>query len=98
MNEDDRQYLARLEFDLSILQLFLSGIGDKQLCRSLEGKQVEVLGEWPSSPHLFRPIPSYQLHLTEMKQIPEDIVELSGILHFVIGHGGGLNRTNIRAW
>jgi hypothetical protein len=82
MNEDDRQYLADLGFDLSIVQLFLSGAEDKELCRRFEGKEVEVLGEWPSFPHVFRPIPSYQLHLTEMKQISEDIVELSGILRF----------------
>ncbi len=86
LNEDDRQYLAGLGFDLSILQLFLSGLDDKQLCRRLEDKQVEVLGKWPSSPHVFRPIPSYQLHLTEMQQIPED-VELSGILHFKVFPG-----------
>lgn len=87
LNEEDRQYFAELGFDLSILQLFLSGVEDKQLCRSLEGKQVKVLGEWPSSPHVFRPIPSYQFHLTEIKQIPEDIVELSGILHFKVFPG-----------
>ena len=87
LNEDDRQYLVGLGFDLSIIQLFLSGVEDKQLCRHLEGKQVEVLGAWPSSPHVFRPIPSYQLHLTDMKQIPEDIVELSGILHFKVFPG-----------
>lgn len=86
-NEDDQQYFVELGFDLSIVQLFLSGLEDKQLCRRFEGKQVEVLGEWPSSPHVFRPIPSYQLHLTEMKQIPEDIVELSGILHFKVFPG-----------
>ncbi len=87
LNEDDRQYFVGLGFDISIVQLFLSGIEDKQLCRRFEGKQVEVLGKWPSSPHVFRPIPSYQLHLTEMKQISEDIVELSGILHFKVFPG-----------
>lgn len=87
LNEDDQQYFVKLGFDLSIVQLFLSGVEDKQLCRRLEGKQVEVLGKWSSSPHVFRPIPSYQLHLTEMKQIPEDIVELSGILHFKVFPG-----------
>lgn len=87
LSEDDRQYFMELGFDLSIVQLFLSGVEDKHLCCRLEGKQVEVLGEWPSSTHVFRPIPSYQLHLTEMKQMPEDTVELSGILHFKVFPG-----------
>lgn len=87
LNEDDRHYCAELGFDLSIVQLLLSEVEDKQLCRHFEDRQVEVLGKWPSSPHVFRPIPSYQLHLTEMKQIPEDIVELRGILHFKVFPG-----------
>lgn len=87
LSEEDRQDCAKFGFDLSILQLFLSGTNDKQLCRHFEGKQVEVLGEWPSSPHLFRPIPSYQLRLTQIKQIPADVVELSGMLTFKIFPG-----------
>lgn len=87
LNEEDRQFFVELGYDLSIVQLFLSGVEDKQLCRLFEGKHVEVLGKWLSSPHIFRPIPSYQLHLTKMKSIPENIVELSGILNFKIFPG-----------
>ncbi len=87
LDEDDRQCCVKFGFDLSIVQLFLPGIEDKQLCRHFEGKQVEVLGQWPSSPHVFRPIPSYQLHLINMKEAPEDIIELSGILHFKVFPG-----------
>lgn len=87
LDEDDRQCCVKFGFDLSIVQLFLPGIEDKQLCRHFEGKQVEVLGQWPSSPHVFRPIPSYQLHLINIKQAPENIVELSGILHFKVFPG-----------
>jgi len=76
LSEDDRRCFAELGFDLSIVQLFLSRVEDKQLCRRLEGKRVEVLGTWPSSPHILRPIPSYQLHLTEMKPIPEDKIHI----------------------
>jgi len=72
---------------VSIVQLCLPGVEDRQVCRRLEGSQVEALGQWPSSPHVFRPIPSYQLHLTEIKQIPEDVAELSGVLHFRVFPG-----------
>lgn len=87
LNEEDQQHCAELGFDLSMVQLFLFGAEDRQLCRHFEGEQVEVLGQWPSSPHVFRPIPSYQLHLTEMKQIPKDAVKLSGVLHFRVFPG-----------
>lgn len=87
MDEDDRQSCVILGFDLSIVQLFLPGVEDKPLCRRFEGKRVEVTGKWLSSPHLFRPIPSYQLHLNDMIQIPEDIVELSGIIHLKVFPG-----------
>lgn len=87
LNEEDRQCCAKLGFDLSMVQLFLSGTEDRQLCRHFEDEQVEVLGQWPSSPHIFRPIPSYQLHLTEMKQIPEDMISLSGVLCFKVFPG-----------
>ena len=80
LSEEDQRSCANQEFDSSIVQLFLSGKEDRLLCRSLEDMQVETLGEWPRSPHLFRPIPSYQLHLTYMKQIPADVEELSGVL------------------
>ncbi len=87
LNEEDRQHCTKLGFDLSMVQLFLSGAEDRELCRHFEGEQVEVLGQWPSSPHIFRPIPSYQLHLTEMKQIPMETVKLSGVLHFRVYPG-----------
>lgn len=87
LNEEDRRCCEELGFDLSFVQLFLPGVEGKQLCRHFEGEQVEVLGQWPSSPHIFRPIPSYQLHLTEMKQIPKDEVKLSGVLHFRVFPG-----------
>ena len=77
LNEEERQSCEKFEFDLSFVQLCLSGEEDRLLCRSLEGSRVEALGEWPSSPHIYRPIPSYQLHLTEIKQIPEDMVNLN---------------------
>jgi hypothetical protein len=87
LSEEDRRCCEKLGFDLSIVQLFLPGIEDKQLCRHFEGEQVEVLGQWPSSPHVFRPIPSYQLHLAEIKQIPKDVVSLSGVLCFQVFPG-----------
>lgn len=80
LSEEDQRCCAKHAFDSSIVQLFLSGEEDRLLCSSLEDMQVETIGEWPESPHLFRPIPSYQLHLTHMKQIPADVEELSGIL------------------
>ena len=80
LSEEDRRCCVELGFDLSIVQLFLPGIEDRQLCRHFEGKQVKVLGEWPSSPHMFRPIPSYQLHLIDIKEFSADVVELSGLL------------------
>jgi len=87
LNEEDRQCCVELEFDLSIVQLCLPGVEDRQMCRYFEGERVEVLGRWPSSPHIFRPIPSYQLHLTQMNRIPRDEVELSGVLHFRVFPG-----------
>lgn len=87
MNEEDRQCCERLGFDLSIVQLFLPGVKDRQLCRHFEGERVEVLGQWPLSPHVFRPIPPYQLHLTEIKQIPDDLVSVSGVLQFKVFPG-----------
>ncbi len=87
LNEEDRRCCEKLGFDLSIVQLFLPGVEDKLLCRHFEGERVEILGKWPSSPHVFRPIPSYQLLLTEIKQIPEDVVSLSGVLHFKVFPG-----------
>ncbi len=80
LSEETRQCCTKFEFDASIVQLCLSGTEGRLLCSSLEGTQVEALGEWPRSPHIFRPIPSYQLHLTHMKQIPADVEELSGVL------------------
>lgn len=85
LNEEYRKYCEG--FDLTIVQLCLSGMGDRQLCRYFEAKQVVVLGTWPSSPHVFRPIPSYQLHLTQIKQKPGDLVELSGLLHYKVFPG-----------
>lgn len=87
LSEEDRQSCAKFEFDSSFVQLCLSGEEDRLLCRSLEGSRVEALGEWPSSPHIYRPIPSYQLHLTEIKQILEDMVSLNGTLHFKVFPG-----------
>lgn len=87
LSEEDRESCAKFEFDSSFVQLCLSGEEDRLLCRSLEGSRVEALGEWPSSPHIFRPIPSYQLHLAEIKQIPEDVVSLNGVLHFKVFPG-----------
>lgn len=87
LSEEDRQCCAKFEFDSSFVQLCLSGEKDRLLCRRFEGSRVEALGEWPSSPHVFRPIPSYQLYLTEIKQIPEDMVSLSGVLHFRVFPG-----------
>lgn len=87
LNEEDRQSCAKFEFNSSIVQLCLSGEEDRLLCRRLEGSRVEALGEWPSSPHIFRPIPSYQLHLTEIKQIPKNVVSLTGVLHFRVFPG-----------
>jgi hypothetical protein len=80
LSEETRQDCAEAGFDLSIVQLCLPGTEDRQLCRRFEGERVEVLGEWPKSPHIFRPIPSYQLHLSQIKQIPVELEELSGIL------------------
>lgn len=87
LREDDRECCVKLGFDLFIIQLLLSGIEDKILCRKFEGMQVETTGRWPSSPHEFRPIPSYQLHLTTIKPIPDKLVELSGILYFKVFPG-----------
>ena len=80
LDEEDRQCCLRFAFDPSIVQLCLSGVEDRQQCRKFEGRQVEVKGEWPRSPHMFRPIPSCQVHLIEMKQIPMRTQELSGVL------------------
>jgi hypothetical protein len=80
LSGEDRQCCAKFAFDPSIVQLCLSGADDRQWCRNFEGKQVEVTGEWPTAPHMFRPIPSYQLHLTQIKQIPANVGELSGML------------------
>ncbi len=87
LNEEDRSSCANLKFDSSIVQILLTGAEDRQLCRHLENNRVEVVGEWPSSPHIFRPIPSYQVHLAQMEQISTDIVELSGILTYKIFPG-----------
>jgi hypothetical protein len=80
LKDEDRRCCLKFEFDSSFIQLCLAGSEDRMLCRHLEGKRVEVLGEWPSSPHMFRPIPSYQLHLKEIKQIPLEQMELHGVL------------------
>lgn len=80
LSEETRQCCTKFEFDSSVVQLCLSGREDRLLCSSLEGMQVEAIGDWPRSPHVFRPIPSYQLHLTHMKQILAGVKELSGIL------------------
>jgi len=80
LSEETRQCCAELGFDVSTVQLCLPGTEDRQLCRRFEGERVEVIGEWPSSPHIFRPIPSYQLHLADMNLVPADIEELKGVL------------------
>ena len=63
----DQQCGLQFEFDRSMVQICLSGKDDRTECRKFEGKWVEMLGDFPKSQHMFRPIPSYQVHLTEMR-------------------------------
>lgn len=77
LSVEDQQCGLQFEFDRSQVQICLSGADDRAECRKYEDKWVEVSGDFPKSQHMFRPIPSYQMHLTQVRPYTK---ELCGVL------------------
>ena len=51
----------------NIIQLMLNGAVNSQSYRDLENQNVSIKGQLWNPPHMYRPIPSHQLALSELK-------------------------------
>ena len=70
-------------FDMNIIQLMLNGGINPQACRDLECQFVNVKGQLWNPPHIYRPIPSHQLTLHELKKSHQDKLETYSAEKFV---------------
>lgn len=55
------------DFDFNIIQLMLNNVVNSQACGDLENQSVSVKGQLWNPPHPYRPIPSHQLAISELK-------------------------------
>lgn len=66
---DEEEQRLYSHFGNECVQLMLPRIGQPEQCREFENQQVLVKGKLWNPPHIYRPIPSYQLELDEMETI-----------------------------
>ncbi len=55
------------DFDINIIQLMLNNAVDSQACGDLENQSVSIKGQLWNPPHPYRPRPSHQLALSELR-------------------------------
>lgn len=64
---DVNEKLICSDFDVNIIQLMLNNAVDSQACSDLENLSVSIKGQLWNPPHPYRPIPSHQLALSELR-------------------------------
>jgi hypothetical protein len=55
------------DFDVNIIQLMLNNAVNSQTCSDLENQKVSIKGQLWNPPHPYRPIPSHQIALSELR-------------------------------